>query len=80
MACFYIQRKQRFALFGNTLYFITSLCSGAFGEVMLEKFCLATAITFSLYLLVKIPGPTGPTLVGSSQSTAGMVVAAQPQP
>jgi hypothetical protein len=41
---------------------------GLWEEVMLEKICLATAITFSLYLLVHVPGPTGPELMGSSQA------------
>jgi hypothetical protein len=33
---------------------------------MLEKLGLATAITFSLYLLVKVPTPTGTKFGGQS--------------
>lgn len=40
---------------------------------MLEKLGLATAITLSLYLLVKVPGPTGPKL-GDLQHTQDAAV------
>jgi hypothetical protein len=42
---------------------------------MLEKLSLATAITFSLYLLVKVPHPTGLKL-GDHQTLSHQLVAA----
>jgi hypothetical protein len=46
---------------------------------MLEKLGLATAITFSLYLLVKVPIPTGATM-GGQPTFANQIIAAKPQP
>jgi hypothetical protein len=42
---------------------------------MLEKLGLATAITFSLYLLVKVPNPTGLKL-GGQQTLSHQLVSA----
>ncbi|NJM48372.1 MAG: hypothetical protein HC860_21160 [Alkalinema sp. RU_4_3] len=53
---------------------------------MLEKLGLATAITFSLYLLVKVPNPAGPKLGGHQTLSHQLVaapqgaIAARPQP
>jgi hypothetical protein len=44
---------------------------------MLEKLGLATAITFSLYLLVKVPTPTGTKLGG--HPAANHLISAQPR-
>jgi hypothetical protein len=48
------------------------------GEQMLEKLGLATAITFSLYLLVKVPTPTGAKL-GGHPTFANQLISAKPQ-
>jgi hypothetical protein len=45
---------------------------------MLEKLGLATAITFSLYLLVKVPTPAGAKLGGPS-NFANQLISAMPQ-
>jgi hypothetical protein len=45
---------------------------------MLEKICLATAITFSLYLLVHVPGPTEPKLMGASQAETMLALQVKP--
>jgi hypothetical protein len=48
------------------------------GEQMLEKLGLATAITFSLYLLVKVPTPTG-TKIGGHPTWSNHLISAQPR-
>jgi hypothetical protein len=51
---------------------------------MLEKLGLATAITFSLYLLVKVPTPTGAKIGGQPASANQLAmprsIAARPHP
>jgi hypothetical protein len=44
---------------------------------MLEKLGLATAITFSLYLLVNVPTPTGAKL--SDHRATHQLISAQPR-